>query len=141
MLNRQRSRRSTVGRLNTSAAAIASLPPAPPSPPSQADALKLLGESPLSLVLKTPADGCRTMVYALLAPGLPSGSYLSDCEITDVAPAANVSHYNPWVMLVHTAVLEYHLNTTMHDKGPPVVTARVQDSRYVKFSTVLFQEK
>ena len=60
----------------------------PVRPPSQADALNLLGESPLSLVLKTPADGCRTMVYALLAPGLPSGSYLSDCEITDVAPAA-----------------------------------------------------
>jgi hypothetical protein len=36
MLNRQRSRRSTVGRLNTSAA-IAFLPPVPPSPPSQAD--------------------------------------------------------------------------------------------------------
>jgi hypothetical protein len=72
---------------------------------------------------------------------LPPTLDVLDRADVDVAPAANVSHYNPWVMLVHTAVLEYHLNTTMHDKGPPVVTARVQDSRYVKFSTVLFQEK
>ena len=30
-------------------------------------------------------------MYALLAPGLPSGSYLSDMELTDVAPAAKDS--------------------------------------------------
>lgn len=60
----------------------------PISPPSQVDAMSLIEKTPLSLVVKTPSDGCRTLVYALLAPGLPTGSYLSDCEITDVAPAA-----------------------------------------------------
>lgn len=48
----------------------------------------LLEKTPLRLVLKTPADGARTLVYALVAPSLPSGSYLSDCELTDVSPAA-----------------------------------------------------
>lgn len=43
---------------------------------------------PVKLLLKTPASGCRTAVYSLLAPGLPTGAYLSDCELTDVSPAA-----------------------------------------------------
>ena len=43
---------------------------------------------PAKVLFKMPADGCRTSVYALLAPGLPTGSYLSDCELTDVAPGA-----------------------------------------------------
>lgn len=47
-----------------------------------------LQASPLSLVLKTSEEGSRTSLYALLAPGLPSGSYLSDCALTDVSPAA-----------------------------------------------------
>ena len=48
----------------------------------------ILDNPAVGLVFKKPEDGCRTLVYALLAPGLPSGSYLSDMEITDVAPAA-----------------------------------------------------
>lgn len=48
----------------------------------------LLDNPALSLVLKKPEDGCRTLVYGLLADDLPTGSYLSDMELTDVAPAA-----------------------------------------------------
>jgi len=53
---------------------------------SAADAL--LEAPPVKLLLKTPASGCRTSLYSLLAPGLPTGAYLSDCELTDVSPAA-----------------------------------------------------
>ena len=61
-----------------------------PSLPQQAEsALKTLAEAPpAKLLFKLPDDGCRTSCYALLAPDLPSGAYLSDCEITDVSPAA-----------------------------------------------------
>lgn len=48
----------------------------------------LAEQTPLGLVLKSPSDGCRPLVYALLAPRLPTGSYISDCELTDVSPAA-----------------------------------------------------
>ena len=48
----------------------------------------LAEQTPLGLVLKRPAEGCRPLVYALLAPGLPTGAYVSDCELTDVSPAA-----------------------------------------------------
>lgn len=51
----------------------------------------ILDNPAVGLVFKKPEDGCRTLVYALLAPGLPSGSYLSDMELTDVAPAAKDS--------------------------------------------------
>jgi NAD(P)-dependent dehydrogenase (short-subunit alcohol dehydrogenase family) len=66
-----------------------------PLPPSaQLDATvssvanALFDAPPVKLLLKKPEDGCRTSMYALLAPGLPTGSYLSDCELTDVSPAA-----------------------------------------------------
>ena len=61
-----------------------------PSLPAEAEtALSALADTPpLKLLFKKPDEGCRTSCYALLAPGLPSGAYLSDCEVTDVAPAA-----------------------------------------------------
>ena len=42
----------------------------------------------VGVLFKTPRNGGRTLVHALLAPSLPSGSYLSDMELTDVAPPA-----------------------------------------------------
>lgn len=68
--------------------------PLPLPPSAQLDAAlasaadTLLDAPPVQLAFKKPAAGCRTSVYALLAPNLPSGSYLSDCELTDVSPAA-----------------------------------------------------
>jgi len=63
--------------------------PLPIEPSVLQDAFASLSSSPpLSLVLKTPADGCRTSCYALLAPGLPNGAYLCDCELTDVSNSA-----------------------------------------------------
>ena len=61
-----------------------------PSLPPQAEAmLKAFADAPpAKLLFKLPEDGCRTSCYALLAPDLPSGAYLSDCELTDVSPAA-----------------------------------------------------
>ena len=58
--------------------------------PAQAEeVLSTLADAPpLKLLFKKPEDGCRTSCYALLAPGLPTGSYLSDCELTDVSPSA-----------------------------------------------------
>ena len=43
--------------------------------------------TPLQLVLKTPEEGARTLIYALLAPGLRNGDYLVDCEVKTVANA------------------------------------------------------
>ena len=52
-------------------------------------ALKTLREStPLKLVLKSPEEGCRPLLYSLLAPGLPSGGYVVDCALTDISPAS-----------------------------------------------------
>jgi len=39
-------------------------------------------------VLKAPDEGCRPLLYALLAPGLPSGGYVVDCALTDISPAS-----------------------------------------------------
>lgn len=51
-------------------------------------ALSQLREAtPLKLVLKSPEEGARPLLYALLAPGLPSGGYVADCELRDIAPA------------------------------------------------------
>ena len=44
--------------------------------------------SPLKLVLKTPEEGCRPLIYALLAPRLSNGGYVVDCELRDIAPLA-----------------------------------------------------
>ena len=50
-------------------------------------ALKMLRDStPLKVVLKSPEEGCRPLMYALLAPGLPNGAYISDCELRDISP-------------------------------------------------------
>jgi len=50
-------------------------------------ALKSLRDAtPLKVVLKTPAEGCRPLMYALLAPGLPNGGYIADCELRDISP-------------------------------------------------------
>ena len=39
-------------------------------------ALRTIREAtPLKLVLKSPEEGCRPLLYSLLAPGLPSGGY------------------------------------------------------------------
>ena len=63
--------------------------PTPSLPPQVETALSSLADAPpLKLLFKKPEDGCRTSCYALLAPGLPTGSYLSDCELTDVSPSA-----------------------------------------------------
>ena len=52
-------------------------------------ALRTLQEStPLKVVLKTPQEGCRPILYALLAPRLPSGGFISDCELRDISPAS-----------------------------------------------------
>ena len=48
----------------------------------------LQASTPLKLVLKSPAEGCRPIVYALLAPGLPRGGFVSDCELRDISPAS-----------------------------------------------------
>lgn len=65
------------------------LPPSAQLDAAIASAADALFEAPpVKLLLKTPASGCRTSVYSLLAPGLPTGAYLSDCELTDVSPAA-----------------------------------------------------
>lgn len=45
-------------------------------------------QTPLKLVLKAPDEGCRPLLYALLAPGLPSGGYVVDCALTDISPAS-----------------------------------------------------
>ena len=61
----------------------------PSLPPLGQEAFNALTDTPAAKVLfKKPDNGCRTSCYALLAPGLPTGAYLSDCELTDVAPAA-----------------------------------------------------
>merc|ERR1719152_537791 len=31
-------------------------------------------------------EGCRPLMYALLAPGLPNGAYIADCELRDISP-------------------------------------------------------
>ena len=61
-----------------------------PTPPPQLETLleTIASSPPAKLAFKLPEDGCRTSCYALLAPGLPTGAYLSDCELTDVSPAA-----------------------------------------------------
>lgn len=48
----------------------------------------LQANTPLKVVLKSPEEGARPLLYSLLAPGLPTGSYVVDCEVRDVAPAA-----------------------------------------------------
>ena len=58
-------------------------------PPQAEEVLSTLADTPPArLLFKLPDDGCRTLCYALLAPGLPTGAYLSDCELTDVSPSA-----------------------------------------------------
>ena len=48
-----------------------------------------LSDAPLlNLFFKKADDGARTSCFAMLAPGLPSGGYLADCELTDVSPSA-----------------------------------------------------
>lgn len=44
--------------------------------------------TPLKVVLKSPAEGCRPLLYSLLAPGLPSGGYVVDCALSDISPAS-----------------------------------------------------
>ena len=52
-------------------------------------ALRTIREAtPLKLVLKSPEEGCRPLLYSLLAPGLPSGGYVVDCALTDISPAS-----------------------------------------------------
>ena len=52
-------------------------------------ALRSIREStPLKVVLKSPVEGCRPLLYSLLAPGLPSGGYVVDCALTDISPAS-----------------------------------------------------
>lgn len=52
-------------------------------------ALRTLQEqTPLGLVLKSPREGSRPIVHALLAPGLANGAYVVDCEVRDIAPAS-----------------------------------------------------
>ena len=52
-------------------------------------ALRTIREAtPLKVVLKSPEEGCRPLLYSLLAPGLPSGGYIVDCALTDISPAS-----------------------------------------------------
>jgi NAD(P)-dependent dehydrogenase (short-subunit alcohol dehydrogenase family) len=52
-------------------------------------ALRTIREAtPLKVVLKSPEEGCRPLLYSLLAPGLPSGGYVVDCALTDISPAS-----------------------------------------------------
>lgn len=48
----------------------------------------LQSSTPLKAVLKSPQEGCRPLLYALLAPGLPAGGYVADCEVRDISPAS-----------------------------------------------------
>merc|ERR1719469_1053939 len=51
-------------------------------------ALRSIREAmPLKIVLKSPGEGCRPLLYSLLAPDLPSGGYIVDCALTDISPA------------------------------------------------------
>ena len=50
--------------------------------------VKIREATPLKLVLKSPEEGCRPLLYSLLAPGLPSGGYVVDCTLTDISPAS-----------------------------------------------------
>jgi len=49
---------------------------------------ELQSTTPLKVVLKSPEEGSRPLLYALLAPGLPNGAYLADCELRDTSPAS-----------------------------------------------------
>jgi len=49
---------------------------------------ELQSSTPLKLVLKSPTEGCRPLLYALLAPGLANGAYIADCEVRDISPAS-----------------------------------------------------
>jgi NAD(P)-dependent dehydrogenase (short-subunit alcohol dehydrogenase family) len=52
-------------------------------------ALKRFRENtPLKVVLKSAEEGSRPLLYALLAPDLPSGSFIVDCALTDTSPAS-----------------------------------------------------
>jgi len=52
-------------------------------------ALRSIREAtPLKIVLKSPGEGCRPLLYSLLAPDLPSGGYIVDCALTDISPAS-----------------------------------------------------
>ena len=71
----------------------ATAPPLPPLPYAR-QALETVGSvlfaaPPVKLLVKTPADGSRTLIHALLAPGVKSGTYLSDFTPTDTAPGAS----------------------------------------------------
>ena len=56
------------------------------APPAQV--LGLLDDTPLGLVFRSPRDGCRSSLYALLSPTVPNGAYVVDCEPTDTSPAS-----------------------------------------------------
>ena len=67
--------------------------PLPMTGPAFDAALRRFGDAvtsspPARLAFKDAKAGSRTSLYALLAPGLPNGAYLSDLAVTDVAPAA-----------------------------------------------------
>ena len=48
----------------------------------------LQAATPLKVLLKSPAEGSRPLLYALLAPGLPNGAYMADCQVRDTSPAS-----------------------------------------------------
>ena len=67
--------------------------PLPMAGPSFDAALARAGEAvaalpPVRLAFKDAKEGSRTSLFALLAPGVPNGAYLSDLAVTDVSPAA-----------------------------------------------------
>ena len=49
---------------------------------------QIRASTPLKWVLKSPEEGCRSLLYSLLAPDLPSGAYVVDCRQTDISPAS-----------------------------------------------------
>eukprot|EP00466_Bigelowiella_natans_P021244 jgi/Bigna1/91380/estExt_fgenesh1_pg.C_990005 len=49
--------------------------------------LDALVSSSSSLILKSPEEGARTLIYAAVAPQVVSGSYMVDCEQQQVSPA------------------------------------------------------
>lgn len=67
---------------------IRGVPAAPTEKTLQSLSSAVLEAPPTKLLIKSPKEGCRTLVHALLAPDLPTGSYLSDQTLTDVSPGA-----------------------------------------------------
>lgn len=47
---------------------------------------RLQEQTPLKIVLKSPSEGARPILHALLAPGLPQGGFVADCELRDISP-------------------------------------------------------